>query len=89
MAKIIKLHEKITEIAKSAIIDNLKNIHHGKPVHAWCATRGISDSEVGFDALNVLVSENIVKKRHISVTDKHGQKIYMPVYQYNSFIELK
>jgi len=86
MDNIIGLFKKVTqEEAKAIIIENLRDMHHGKPVNEMCAVRGIDDLSIAFKALRALIGENLVKKQTITLTNVHGRQISAPLYRYNSF----
>jgi len=88
MGEVVELFKKITpEDAKNTIIDNLKHVHHGKPVNEMCAIRGLDDFLLASDALHALIGENIVQVERISLTDALGRKTTMPLYRYNTFSE--
>jgi len=85
MGQVIELFKEITpEDAKSTIIDNLKNMHHGKWVNEMCAIRGLDDISLASDALHALIGESIVKIQRIPLTDKLGRATYAPLYRYDS-----
>jgi hypothetical protein len=86
MGEIVELFKKITpEDAKNTIIDNLKNMHHGKPVNEMCATRGLTDFSLASDALHSLIGENVVEVERISLTDALGRHYSVPLYRYKPF----
>ena len=86
MSKVIHLDKGTTpESARSTIIDNLKNIHHGKFVNIWCVVRGIDDFSLATKALDALIGENVVERRAIRVTDMRNKQVFATMYKYNPF----
>lgn len=84
MGNVVQLFKKLTPAAaKITIIDNLKNIHHGKVVNSMCATRGVDDFSMALNMLQSLIEENVVMIKRIPLKDKHGVNHYAPLYWYN------
>ena len=85
MGEVVDLFKKITlEDAKNIIIDNLKNVHHGKQVNTMCATRGIDDFGLATEALHALMSDFVVQIERIPLRDKFGKQFYAPLYRYRA-----
>jgi len=86
MGDVVELFNKITpEMAKNAIIDNLKNMHSSKWVNDMCAIRGLNDFALAFDTLQSLISKNIVEMQRIPLTNILGKTIHVSLYRYNVF----
>lgn len=90
MDNVVELFKKvIPEEAKTIIIENLRDMHHGKPVNEMCAIRGIDDLGLAFGALHALIGENLVEKRPITLTNDRGRKVSAVLYRYNSLQDWK
>jgi len=86
MGDVVQLFKKklTDDENKEMIIDNLKNIHHGKWVNIWCAVRNVESIELGHKFLNVLLEENKVE---IQLVPLNGTPV-AALYRYNSFNDL-
>lgn len=89
MGEVIQLFKTLSpEEAKDKIIDNLKNMHHGKMVNYVCAINGLDNFELANVALDDLIDENIVEKLKYPVSDELKRTSLMSMYRYNSIRDL-
>jgi len=80
---VIHIDKFVSESAKRTIIHNLKDVHHGKPVSYYCATRGISDLSVAEAALSDLRSKNQVHTQAYAIKHDKLPNISATLYKYN------
>jgi len=89
MTNVIQLFPKMSlDDAKAQIVENLKEMHHSKPVNYFCAISGIKDFELQHEALNALIRENVVCKQVFNHRDRFGNASSVPLYKYNILCHL-
>ncbi len=86
MTNVMQMFPKMTlDDAKSQIIENLKEIHHSKPVNFFCAVTGIKNLDLQDEALQVLITEGVVRKQIFKHRDRFGNGTSLPLYKINLF----
>jgi len=71
------------DAAKDTILENLKNMHHGKAVNHPCAIKGVKNFSLACSALNELVSDKLILIKRQELPDGKGRSLTVSMYQYN------